>query len=104
MHNCPQQGVELLPRALFKVTLTAAAPRPRDWDRVGLEAGHMAKWRVKKQKLFAWGGEAWNLGLLVASDEVLRLCACESLQLCPPSAVNWGEKLLFLRTIDYCYY
>ena len=48
-----------------------------------------------------------GLGILaycVALDEVLRLCARESLQLCPPSAVNWGEKSLFLRTIDYCYY
>lgn len=62
----------------------------------------METWQVKKQ-LFAQGG----LGILaycVALDEVLRLCARESLQLCPPSAVNWGEKSLFLRTIDYCYY
>ena len=56
--------MELLPHALFKVTLTAAAAGPRDWDRVGLGAGHVVKWRVKKQKLFAWRGEAWNLGLL----------------------------------------
>ena len=47
------------------------------------------------------GLESW-LTVCVVSDEILRLCACESPPLCPPSAVNWGEKSLFRRTIDYC--
>lgn len=46
------------------------------------------------------GLEPW-LTVCMGSGEILRLGAQESSQLCPPSAINWGEKSLFCRTLDF---